>query len=287
MNTYTIERVADRFDVHPETVQRWCRDEVLEYTLEDGERVIPHSEVKQIDELRSGLDSRTDRYSNLYLSVSLRQDRGTRAMTTGEPVRIGQIQEHGQCSEEFSRERTGEVDSTDEDASQYIKQYESAVRTVEQFVTGDTPEPRFLERLNAEIEALLMPLAMAENPPDNLLAIVEYFEKLLDGKRIDPTVVLRTTVVEPGTYRGPYGRSEPAVLQTEVTAISVTDSEAVSVPTDPPAASIIGDERWLEQWRSEIDSLAGDPDEGDTVALGLVPTPVENDRFEFRAMVDA
>jgi len=285
MNTYTIDDVAERFDVHPSTVERWCRDEVVEYTLEDGERVIPHREVKDLDELRGGLDVRTDRYANLYLSMALRQERGEALVATGEPVRVGQLQDHGQCSEEFSRERTGTVDSTEGDASNYLTQYESAAELVQEYVRGERSQSSFLRQLNAAIETLLMPLATADDPPENLLSIVEYVEDLLDGEPVDPTVIVRTEVVESGTYRGPYGRSEPATMKTEVSAISVTDSEAVTVPESPPVPSVVGDERWLERWQSDTAAVANDPDAGDTVALGLVPTPIEDDRFEFRAIV--
>lgn len=287
MASSTIETVADRFEVHPNTVKRWCRDDVVEYSLVDGQRMIPDSELERIDELRSHLDVRTNQYSNLYLSVSLRQAQDDPFGPTSDPVIVEDLEGHGQCTHEFSREVTGSVDNSENDVSQYLERYASTLSTVERYITDeDLDWDGFAARLYTDLEALLMPLASAPDPPDNLLNIVEYIERLLEGQPVEPSVIVRTRVIEPGEYRGPYGKTDPAKLQTEVSAISITDSEAISIPIDPPAASMTGDERWLERWQSDTVSLAEEPEAGDVIWLALVPTPVEGDRFEFRAMVE-
>jgi hypothetical protein len=287
MGSSTLETVADRFDVHPNTVKRWCRDDVVEYSLVDGQRMIPDSELDRIDELRSRLDVRTDQYSNLYLSVSLRQAQDDPFGPTGDPVTVADLEGHGQCDHAFDREVTGSVDDSDNDVTTYLERYASTLSTVERYVTGDDLDwDSFSARLYTDLEALLMPLASAPDPPDNLLSIVEYIERLLEGQSVDPSVIIRTTVIEPGEYRGPYGKTDPATLETDVSAISITDSEAISIPRNPPAASMTGDERWLERWQSDAVSLADDPEAGDVIWLGLVPTSIQDDRFEFRAMVE-
>jgi hypothetical protein len=286
-DTCTIDTVAEQFDVHPNTVKRWCRDDVIEYSIVDGQRLVDESELDRIEALRSQLDSRTDRYSNLYLSVTLRQAREDPFPTTGDPVMVEELDDHGQCTEQFSRETTGDVDRSENDVTQYLERYASALSTVERYVTGDSLDwSGFATRLYTDLEALLMPLAAASDPPENLLTVVEYIERLLEGDTVEPSVIIRTKVIDPGKYRGPYGKADPATLETDVSALSITDSEAISIPKSPPAASLTGDEFWLERWQSEAVSLVDDPAAGDVIWLALIPTPVSADRFEFRTAVE-